>query len=219
MTKTALLKLLLAIVITFILILPDYFKTPKVKETQTRMAIFLNHSSFQNFIRICQDITNEFKMCSLCLACEFKGNIELISQEQTSKGKCKVFIMQGSMEVMANDSHSPCQHFNFTVAPTADHLEGYNVTCNIKTHTTRSPIMEEDPAKENSINQTCRIMKYPHNCIHISLHLEMDVKNFFCSMKITWYVLVILVFIFLLILTIHKILEGHRQMQKWQSKY
>ncbi|XP_015996168.2 transmembrane protein 156 isoform X3 [Rousettus aegyptiacus] len=246
MTKTALLKLLLAIVITFILILPDYFKTPKgnvlelsclevclqpnltyplssnfslmtflqpVKETQTRMAIFLNHSSFQNFIRICQDITNEFKMCSLCLACEFKGNIELISQEQTSK----VFIMQGSMEVMANDSHSPCQHFNFTVAPTADHLEGYNVTCNIKTHTTRSPIMEEDPAKENSINQTCRIMKYPHNCIHISLHLEMDVKNFFCSMKITWYVLVILVFIFLLILTIHKILEGHRQMQKWQS--
>lgn len=60
-----------------------------VKETQTRMAIFLNHSSFQNFIRICQDITNEFKMCSLCLACEFKGNIELISQEQTSKGKCK----------------------------------------------------------------------------------------------------------------------------------
>lgn len=87
--------------------------------------------------------------------------------------------MQGSMEVMANDSHSPCQHFNFTVAPTTDHLEGYNVTCNIKTHTTRSPIMEEDPAKENSINQTCRTMKYPHNCIHISLHLEMDVKSKF----------------------------------------
>ncbi|XP_006918990.1 transmembrane protein 156 [Pteropus alecto] len=247
MTKTALLKLLLAIVITFILILPDYFKTPKgnvlelsclevclqpnltyplsslnfslmtflqpVRETQTLMGIFLNHSSFQNFARICQDITSEFKMCSSCLVCESKGNIELISQEQTSK----VFIMRGSMEVMANDFHSLCQYFNFTVAPTVDHLEEYNVTCNIKTHTRRSPIMEEDPAKENSINHTCRIMKYPHNCIHISLHLEMDVKNFFCSMKITWYVLVISVFIFLLILTIHKILEGHRRVQKWQS--
>ncbi|XP_039704641.1 transmembrane protein 156 isoform X4 [Pteropus medius] len=207
MTKTALLKLLLAIVIAFILILPDYFKTPKgnvlelsclevclqpnltyplsslnfslmtflqpVRETQTLMGIFLNHSSFQNFTRICQDITSEFKMCSSCLVCESKGNIELISQEQTSK----VFIMRGSMEVMANDFHSLCQHFNFTVAPTVDHLEEYNVTCNIKTYTRRSPIMEEDPAKENFINHTCRIMKYPHNCIHISLHLEMDVKS------------------------------------------
>lgn len=38
-------------------------------------------------------------------------------------------------------------------------------------------------------------------------------------MKITWYVLVILVFIFFLILIIHKILEVHRRVQKWQSKY
>lgn len=60
-----------------------------IKETQTIMGIFLNHSSFQNFTRICQDITSEFKMCSSCLACESKGNMDIISQEQTSKGKCK----------------------------------------------------------------------------------------------------------------------------------
>ncbi|XP_057585343.1 transmembrane protein 156 [Hippopotamus amphibius kiboko] len=246
MTKTALLKLLLATVITCILILPEYFKTPNrntlelscleiclqsnftysfsslnfsfvtflqpIRETQTVMGIFLNHSSFQNFTRICQDITSEFKMCSSCLACESKGSMDFISQEQTSK-----VLMRGSMEVKASDFHSPCQHFNFTVTPTADRLEEYNITCNLKSRTRRSAIKEEDPTKETPINHTCRIMEHLNNCINISLHLEMDVKNFICSMKITWYVLVLLVFIFLLLFIIHKILEGHRRVQKWQS--
>ncbi|KAF6372638.1 transmembrane protein 156 [Rhinolophus ferrumequinum] len=208
MTKTALLKLLLTIVIAFILILPEYFKTPKgnmlelsclevclqpnltyslssnfsfmtflqpVRETQTLMGIFLNHSNFQNFTRICQDIISEFKMYSLCLVCESKGNVDLISQEQTSK----VLIMSGSMEAKANDFHSPCQHFNFTVVPTVDHLEEYNVTCNLKTRTRRSANVEEDPIKEKSINHTCRIVNHTDNCVHISLHLEMDVKSKF----------------------------------------
>ncbi|XP_023080318.1 transmembrane protein 156 isoform X2 [Piliocolobus tephrosceles] len=269
MTKTALLKLSVAIVITFILILPEYFKTPKasfsrknvlkrrnntrwinklsertlelsclevclqsnftyslsslnfsfvtflqpVRETQIIMRIFLNPSHFHNFTRTCQDITGEFKMCSLCLVCESKGNMDFISQEQTSK----VLIRRGSMEVKANDFHSPCQQFNFTVAPLVDHLEEYNTNCHLKNHTGRSAIMEDEPSKGKPINHTCRIMEYPNDCIHVSLHLEMDVKNITCSMKITWYILVLLVFMFLIILTIRKILEGHRRVQKWQS--
>ncbi|XP_066241208.1 transmembrane protein 156 isoform X2 [Saccopteryx leptura] len=247
MTKTALLKLLLAIVITFILVLPEYFKTPKgnmlelsclevclqpnltyspsflnfsfvtflqpVRETQTMMGIFLNHSNCQNFTRRCQDITSEFKMCTSCLICESKENMDFISQEQTSK----VLIMKGSMEVKANDFHSLCQHLNLTVAPTADHLEEYNVSCNLNTNTRSSAIMAEDPTKEEAISHTCGIMNYPNNCIHISLHLETDAKDFSCSMKIIWYVLVILVFIFFLILIIHKILHAHRRVPKWQS--
>ncbi|KAI4572448.1 hypothetical protein MJT46_005516 [Ovis ammon polii x Ovis aries] len=120
MTKTALLKLLLAIVIMFILILPEYFKAPKgnmlelsclelylqqnfsysffstnasfvtflqpIRETQTITGIFLNHSNFQNFTRICEDITSKLKTCFSCLACESKGNTDFIFQEQTSKG-------------------------------------------------------------------------------------------------------------------------------------
>ncbi|KAM9699344.1 transmembrane protein 156 isoform 1-T1 [Dama dama] len=247
MTKTALLKLLLAIVIMFILILPEYFKTPKgnmlelsclevylqqnfsysffstnssfvtflqpLGETQTITGIFLSHSSFQNFTRICQDITSELRTCFSCLACEFKGNTDFIFQEQTSKA----LIMRGSMEVKSNDFHSPCQHFNFTVTPTVDHLEEYNLTCNLKTHTRRSAIEEEDPTEATSVNRTCRTMEHPHNCINISFHLEMDAKNSICSMKITWYVLILLVCIVLLIFIIHKILEGHRRVQKWQS--
>ncbi|XP_029803186.1 transmembrane protein 156 isoform X2 [Suricata suricatta] len=247
MTKTAFFKLLLAIVITFILILPEHFKTPKghrlelsclevclqpnfnyslpslnfsfvtflkpIRETQTIMGILLNHSNFQNFPRICQGIMNKFQMCSSCLACESTKLMDFISQEQTSK----VLIMKGSTEVKTKDFHSPCQHFNFTVAPIADHLEKYNITCNLKTRTRRSASVEEDPNEEKSMNHTCRITEYLDNCTHISLHLEMDVKNFTCSMKITWYILVLVIFIFLLILTIHKIFESHRRVWKWQS--
>ncbi|KAF0882824.1 TM156 protein, partial [Crocuta crocuta] len=186
-----------------------------IRETQTIMGIFLNHSNFQNFARICQGIMNEFQMCSSCLACESTKLMDFISREQTSKGK--FLIMKGSTEVKANDFHSPCRHFNFTVAPTVDYLEEYNITCNLKTRTRKSASVEEDPNEEKSMNHTCRIMEYLNNCTHVSLHLEMDVKSFTCSMKITWYVLVLVVFIFLLILTIHKILESYRRVWKWQS--
>ncbi|XP_036764380.2 transmembrane protein 156 isoform X2 [Manis pentadactyla] len=202
MTKTALIKLLLAMVIMFILVLPEYFKTPKgsklessclemclqpdftyslsslnfsfvtflqpIRETQTIMGFFLNHSHFQNFTRICQDIKNEFKICSSCLACEFKGNMDFISQEPASKA----LIMKGPTEVKANDFYSPCQHFNFTVAPIVDHLEEYKITCNLKTHMRKSAITEDDPVKEKFINHTCGIMEYLNNCTHISLYLD-----------------------------------------------
>ncbi|XP_004459440.1 transmembrane protein 156 isoform X1 [Dasypus novemcinctus] len=245
MTKTAPLKLCMALLITFILILPDYFKTPKgnmlelsclevclqpnftyslssnfsfvtllqpVRETQTLMGIFLNHSNFQNFTVVCNGNTSEFKMLSSCLVCESKGNMDFISQEQTST----VLIMMESMEVKANDFHSPCQHFNFTVAPVIDSLEKSTATCTLKTHTRKSAITEEALTKEKSKNYTCGITEDLNKCIHVSLHIEMNVKNFTCSMKITWYILVLLVFLFLIIIIIYKILEGHRTVQKWQ---
>lgn len=173
------------------------------------MGIFLNSSN----PKICQDITSEFKTCSLCLVCESKGNMDSISQEQTSK----VLIMRGSMEMKENDFYSPCQHFNFTATPIVDHTEEYNTTCDLKNHTRKSIIVEEDPIKEKSTNHTCRIMDYPNNCIHISLHLEMDVKNVTCPMKITWYILILFVFIFFIILLIFKIVKGHRRIQMRQS--
>ncbi|XP_006873293.1 PREDICTED: transmembrane protein 156 [Chrysochloris asiatica] len=247
MTKTAFLKLFVAIVIAIILILPDYFKTPEenvlelsclevclqhnfsyslsslnfsfktflqlVRETQITKGIFLNHSNFQNFTRICQDIMSEFKICSSCLICGSKGNMDFISQEQASK----VLIRRGSMNVKASDFHLLCQHFNFTVALMDYRLEGYNSTCNLNILTRKPEIVVEDPPGEKSLNHSCRFIEGPNNCIHVSLNQEMDVKNFTCSMKIIWYVLVLLVFISLIIFIIHKILEGHRRVQEWQS--
>lgn len=178
MTETAFLKLFVAIVITFILVLPEFFKTPEerihelsclevcflpnftyplssfnfssvaflqpAEETQTIMGILLNHSSFQSFAEICQGITSGLPMCSLCLVCESKGDVDFTSQEQTSKG----LVMRGSKEVKASDLYSP------------------SVTC---------------------------------------------------STKITWYVLVLFVFMLGIIFIIYKILEDHRRAWRRQS--
>ncbi|KAG8516484.1 Transmembrane protein 156, partial [Galemys pyrenaicus] len=233
------------VVITFILILPEYFKTPKgntlelsclesclqpiftysfplkfslgaflqpARENQTLLGIFLNHSNVENFTRLCQDITREFNMCCSCLVCETKENINFTSQEQTSK----VLVMRGSVEEKENDFHSPCQRFNIIVSPVVNYLEEYNFTYNLITNTTMSTILEEVAIQEKSRNDTYRIKEYPNNCIHISLHLKMDAKNVICSMKITWYALVLSVVISLFIFIIRKILEDHRRARKWQ---
>ncbi|XP_052591861.1 transmembrane protein 156 [Peromyscus californicus insignis] len=247
MTETALFKLFVAIVVTFILVLPEFFKTPKertqelacwevcllpnltyplpsfnfssvaslqpAEETQTVMGVFPNYSSSPSFAEICQGITRGFSMCSLCLVC--KSNGDFTSQEQTSKG----LIMRGSMEVKANDVYSPCQLFNVTVALLVDAAREYNTTCTPETHPGNSTTIDEEPTKEDSLNHTCGIMGNTSNCTHISMSLEMAVKPVTCSVKITWYILVLLVFMVGIILIIHKILEDHRRVQRWQSKY
>lgn len=40
-----------------------------------------------------------------------------------------------------------------------------------------------------------------------------------CSVKITWYILVLLVFMVGIILIMYKILEDHRRVRRWQRKY
>nr|XP_021496366.1 transmembrane protein 156 isoform X2 [Meriones unguiculatus] len=219
MTETAFFKLFVAIVITSILVLPEFFKTPKertrelsclevcllpnftyplssfnfssvallqpAEETQTVMGIFPNHSSFQSFTEICQGITSGFPMCSLCLVCESKEDVDLISQEQTSE-----------------------------VDPTKDH----NTTCTPETHPEKATAVEAAPAREEALNHTCRIVRNMDNCTHISLLLEMDVKSITCSMKITWYILVLLVFVLGITLLVHRVLQDHRRVQRRQSR-
>lgn len=247
MTETAFLKLFVAIVITFILVLPEFFKTPKertrelsclevcflpnftyplssfnfssvaflqpAEETQTIMGILPNHSSFQSFAEICQGITSGLPMCSLCLVCESKGDMDFTSQEQTSKG----LVMRGSKEVKAaSDFYSPCEHFNVTVALIADPVKE-DMTCAPEAHPGEVIAVDEDPVREKSLNHSCRFAKNTNNCTHIFLRLEMDVKPVTCSTKITWYVLVLFVFMLGIIFIIYKILEDHRKAWRRQS--
>ncbi|XP_064222458.1 transmembrane protein 156 isoform X4 [Aotus nancymaae] len=219
MTKTALLKLFVAVVITFILILPEYFKTLKERTLELSCLEVCLQSNFTyslsslnfSFATFLQPVRETRIIMRIFLNPSNFHNFTRTCQDIT------VLIRRGSMEVKANDFRSPCRHFNFTVAPLVDHSEEYNTTCNLKNHTRRSTIMEAEPSKENSITHPCRIVEYPNECIHVSLHLEKDIKSITCSMKITWYVLVLLVFIFLIVLITCKILEGHRRVQKWQS--
>ncbi|GAB1289676.1 Transmembrane protein 156 [Apodemus speciosus] len=184
------------------------------EETQTLTGIFPNDSSFQSFAEICQGITSGLPMCSLCLVCESKGDVDFTSQEQTSKG----LVMKGSMEVGANDFYSPCQYFNVTAALIADPMKEDTTTCTPETHPGKATTVDKDPAREKFLNHTCRFMKNTNNCTHIFLRLEMDVKPVTCSMKITWYILVLLVFLLGIIFIIHKILEDHRRVWRQQSR-
>lgn len=246
MTETAFLKLFVALVITFILVLPEFFKTPKertrelsclevcflpnftyplssfnfssvaflqpAEETQTLMGVLPNHSSFQSFAEICQGITSGLPMCSLCLVCESKGDVDFTSQEQTSKG----LVMRGAKEVKASDFHSPCEYFNVTVALTADPVKE-DTACAPEAHPGEAIAVDEDPVREKSLSHSCRFTRNTKNCTHIFLRLEMDVKPVTCSTKITWYVLVLFVFMLGIIFIIYKILEDHRRAWRRQS--
>ncbi|XP_017176702.1 transmembrane protein 156 isoform X6 [Mus musculus] len=154
------------------------------EEIQTIMGISPNHSSFQSFAEICRGITSRLPMCSLCLVCESKGDVDFTSQEQTSK---------------------------------ADPVKEDNTTCTPETRPGKASAVDEDLARKKSLNHTCRFMKSTNNCAHIFLRLETDVKPVTCSMKITWYILVLLVFMLSIIFIIHKILEDHRKVRRWQS--
>ncbi|XP_030110361.1 transmembrane protein 156 isoform X10 [Mus musculus] len=156
----------------------------KFEEIQTIMGISPNHSSFQSFAEICRGITSRLPMCSLCLVCESKGDVDFTSQEQTSK---------------------------------ADPVKEDNTTCTPETRPGKASAVDEDLARKKSLNHTCRFMKSTNNCAHIFLRLETDVKPVTCSMKITWYILVLLVFMLSIIFIIHKILEDHRKVRRWQS--
>ncbi|XP_017176704.1 transmembrane protein 156 isoform X8 [Mus musculus] len=142
------------------------------EEIQTIMGISPNHSSFQSFAEICRGITSRLPMCSLCLVCESKGDVDFTSQEQTSKG----LVMRGSMEVTASDLSSPCQYFNITAALIADPVKEDNTTCTPETRPGKASAVDEDLARKKSLNHTCRFMKSTNNCAHIFLRLETDVK-------------------------------------------
>lgn len=85
--------------------------------------------------------------------------------------------MKGSVEVKASDFYSPCQHFNVTAALLADPMKEDNTTCTPEAHPGEATTVDKDPAREKSLNHTCRFMKNTNNCTHIFLRLEMDVKR------------------------------------------
>lgn len=108
--------------------------------------------------------------------------------------------------------------FNFTVVPVIEDLGGYDATCVVKLHLTNSTA-GNDPTKATWLNSSHRSVQSLNSCNLVSLQLEMETGNSTCTMRITWYVLVLLVFIFLTIFIVHKIFQENRRVQTWQSKY
>ncbi|XP_072476595.1 transmembrane protein 156 [Notamacropus eugenii] len=247
MTKPALLRLLVVIMIMFILILPDYFKTSKgnIVELSCLQASLLNNFTyplpkfnisfvsflqqgrehevivlgisakyfhFHNISKVCPLTPGELQLYSSCLVCESKGTDDFIHQELTTKAT----IMDDSMEMKAENFLPLHVIFNFTVVPVIEHLGGYDATCVVKLHLTNSTA-GNDPMKATWLNSSHRSVQRLNSCNLVSLQLEMETGNSTCTMRITWYVLVLLVFIFLTIFIVHKIFQENRRVQTWQN--
>lgn len=69
----------------------------------------------------------------------------------------------------------------------------------------------------------CRVPKPATSLLLVCIVVNYFILFFFtavtCSMKITWYILVLLVFLLGIVFIIHKILEDHRRVWRQQSKY
>ncbi|XP_074129215.1 transmembrane protein 156 [Sminthopsis crassicaudata] len=263
MAKAALLKLLVVIMIMFILILPDYFKTSKgnivelscldisslnnftypLPEFNISLVSFLQqgrehevivlgitakHFHFHNMSKVCPLASDELQLYSSCLLCESKGTVDFIHQELTrSNSRLKkvrkmerqvidASIMNDSMEMKAENFLPLHVLFNFTVVPVVEALGGHDTTCVLKLHL-RNSASRKDPQKTILLNGSHRNVESLNSCHQVSLQLEMETGNSTCNMKITWYVLILLVFIFLIICSGYKIFQENRRIQTWQS--
>ncbi|XP_051820937.1 transmembrane protein 156 [Antechinus flavipes] len=264
MTKAALLKLLVVIMIMFILILPDYFKTSKgniaelscldisslnnftypLPEFNISFVSFLQqgrehevivlgisakHFHFHNMSNVCPLTSGELQLYSSCLLCESKGTVDFIHQELTTRGNNRLkevwkmerqvmdaSIMNDSLEMKAENF--PLLHvlFNFTVVPVVEALGGHDTTCVLKLHL-RNSASRKDPLKTTLLNGSHRSVESLNSCNQVSLQLEMETGNSTCTMRITWYVLILLVFIFLVICSVYKIFQENRRIQTWPN--
>ncbi|XP_043828903.1 transmembrane protein 156 [Dromiciops gliroides] len=247
MTKPALLKLLVVIMIMFILILPEYFKTSKgnimelscldisllnnftypLPEFNISFVSFLQqereyeiivlsisakHFQFHNMSKVCPLSPGELQLYSSCLMCEPKGTVDFIHQELSTKAS----EMNNSMEMKAEHFHPLHVLFNFTAVPVIEDLGGYDTTCILKLHLSNSTF-RKDPMKGALLNSSHRSVQSLNSCNLVSLQLEMETGNSPCTMRITWYVLVLLVFIFLIIFIVHKIFQENRRVRTWQN--
>ncbi|XP_074085734.1 transmembrane protein 156 [Macrotis lagotis] len=247
MTKPALLKLLVAIIIMFILILPEYFKTSKgnivelsclditslnnftylLPEFKISFVSFLQqgrehevmifrisakHFYYHNITKACSIAAGKLQLYSSCLVCEYKGTTDFIHQELITKAS----IMNDSMEMTAQN-FLPLHVFNFTVVPVIEDLGGYDTTCVLKLHL-RNSTTRKDPMKSPLLNSSHRTVQSLNSCNQVSLQLEMETGNSACTMRIIWYVLILLVFIFLVIFIVHKIFQENRRVQIGQIK-
>ncbi|KAM5271712.1 transmembrane protein 156 [Ctenodactylus gundi] len=160
MTKTSLFRLLVAIVIMFILSLPEYFKTPNGRILE--------------------------------LSCPKESLQSNFTYSLLSLNFCFVTFLQPVRDTQAivgiSFNHSNSQNFTRTYQDITSEF----ITCS-------SCWICESKGSTDLISQ------------------NQTSKDSTCSMKITWYILVLSVFAFIIIFIIHKIFEDLRRMQKWQS--
>ncbi|TFK14944.1 G patch domain-containing protein 1 [Platysternon megacephalum] len=241
MRKADLLKLLTAIIIMFIVSLPEFFKTHEASTViiSCMDACSLNNvtfpvctfnSSSESFLQQ----GNKKQIVFLKVFINYSDFQNTPSICQVSRTELQPFILnstceseddmnvvrqgsrseevRGSLDMKANKFISFHKHFNFTVGYVNEESEEYNTYYILEVLIRNSTTRRGNTTEEN-INHSCiaAMTEDQNGCINISLQLQPYVENPICMLKIIWLVLIPFVFVLTVITVTYKVFQENKK--------
>ncbi|KYO45893.1 transmembrane protein 156 [Alligator mississippiensis] len=226
MRKADLLKLLIAIIIMFIISLPEFF------QIQEESAIIIScmdacslnnitfplcgfNNSYESFLRhkrknqtvFLKAFVNQSNIQNIPSVCQVSS-----SEQQQRIVNSEVSRVNGSLEMKAKDFIFVYKHFNFTVAHENEESEEFNTYYILEVQIKKSTSRRGNTTDEN-IYYSCitAMMEDQNDCINISLQLTSFMENPMCPLKILWFVLLPLVFVLTVIVVTFKVFQENKK--------
>ncbi|XP_039396503.1 transmembrane protein 156 isoform X4 [Mauremys reevesii] len=241
MRKADLLKLLTAIIIMFIVSLPEFFKT---HEASTMIISCINACSlnkvtspvcaFNNFsesflqqgskkqtvfLKVFinySDFQNTPSICHVSRTelqpCILNSTCESEDDMNVVHQGSRSEEVRGSLDMKAKTFISFHKHFNFTVGYVNEESKEYNTYYILEVLIRNSTTRRGNTTEEN-INHSCiaAMMEDQNGCINISLQLQPYVENPMCMPKIIWLVLIPFVFVLTVITVTYKVFQENKK--------
>ncbi|NXR81473.1 TM156 protein, partial [Pycnonotus jocosus] len=180
---------------------------PQRRENQTvLLKVIVNNSSFQNIPCICQSSWREQQSHPKQTECESKKDVNVDHQGSGSIAE----KTKGSLEVKTENATYFCKYYNFTTVSKKEMEHNTNYLMEI--HINNSLVGGRNTADEQ-LNHSCLLamMEDQNNCINISLQLKSYMEYPMCMMKITWFTMIPIVFVFTVSIVIYKIVQENKQ--------
>ncbi|NXG55871.1 TM156 protein, partial [Hemiprocne comata] len=177
------------------------------RENQTiLLKVYVNHSSFQNILCICQSFMSKQQLHTKHTECESKRDVNVDHQGSGSVAK----KTKGSLEVKTEDVIYFYKYLNFSTV--SEKEVEHNTYYLLEIHINSSIFGGRNAAKEY-LNHSCLVamMEDQNDCINISLRLKSDVEYPMCMTKIIWLTMIPVVFVFTISVVIYKIVQENEQ--------
>ncbi|NWZ41619.1 TM156 protein, partial [Brachypodius atriceps] len=177
------------------------------RENQTvLLKVIVNNSNFQNIPCICQSSWREQQSHPKHTECESKRDVNVDHQGSGSIAE----KTKGSLEVKTENVTYFRKYLNFTTISKKEVEHKMNYLMEI--HINNSLVGGRNAADEQ-LNHSCLLamMENQNNCINISLQLKSYMEYPMCMMKITWFTMIPIVFVFTVSIVIYKIVQENKQ--------
>ncbi|KAM7168693.1 transmembrane protein 156 isoform 2-T2 [Macrochelys suwanniensis] len=212
MRKADLLKLLTAIIIMFIVILPEFFKTHEVSTViiSCMDACSLNNvtfplCAFNNSSESFPQQGSKKQTIFLKIFINYSDFQNIPSICQVSRSELQPCILNSACESMddMNVVHQGSR---------SEESEEYNTYYILEVLIRNSTTRRGNTTEEN-INHSCiaAMMEDQNGCINISLQLQTYVENPMCMPKIIWLVLIPFVFVLTVIIVAYRVFQENKK--------